>query len=356
MKREKVSRVEDIPEETRVLLEDYEAYLRGVKAPSTVYRRGRELVKFFTGLIALGREHEPGRITSDEIEAYLAYRMERKLSSTTYNGMVEAITSFFDYLLERELVYRNPAQYFPLMSQRSEETLGVYTEDEVKRILVAIPALPGSRRRGNPPLETTIGRCSGRGTRTEEAFLNLRDRAVIELLYSTGMRRSECAGLDIEDVDLHRGEILIRCGKGGKERIVPVGEKALRPLMAYLDERVKILPHEEALFVSQRMKRITPEIVADRIRVWKENARVTSPGCTHAFRHSFASHLLAHGAPLEAIRRLLGHAQIGTTTRYTHLREENVKAVYEESHPCSRRRATERYEYHGIRIRRRKGS
>jgi len=337
MKRRNISQLEDVPEETRALLLDYEAYTRGVKAPSTVYGRRRELVKFFTGLIGLGREHEAGKITPGEIEAYLAYRMESSLSSATYNRMVEAFADFFDYLLERGMIYRNPAKYIPLLPQRNEKTLGVYTEDEVRRILHAIPAVPG--------------RCRG-----EEAFLNLRDRAIIELLYSTGLRRSELAGLDIDDVDMRRGEILVRNGKGGKERIVPAGEKALSSLCRYLDERLKILPREEALFVSREKRRITPEYLSERIRMWKEKAHVTSQGCTHAFRHSFASHLIARGAPIEAIRRLLGHARIGTTTRYTHLNDKDVKTVYEHSHPRAGRKRGDRYEYHGIQIRRRRKS
>ena len=345
MKRQTISQLEDVPEGTRALLLDYEAYLRGVKAPSTVYGRRRELVKFFTGLIALGREHEPGKITPGEIEAYLSHRMESSLSSTTYNRMVEAFADFFDYLLERGMIYRNPAKYIPLLPRRNEKSLGVYTEDEVRRILHAIPALPGS-----------FGFTRSTLRKGEEAFLNLRDRAIIELLYSTGMRRSELSGLDIDDVDLRRGEILVRCGKGGKERIVPVGEKALSSLCRYLDERLKILPCEEALFVVGGKRRITPEYLSERMRLWKERSGVASDGCTHAFRHSFASHLLAHGAPLEAIRRLLGHAEIGTTTRYTHLRDEDVKAAHTESHPHAGRKRGDRYEYHGIRIRRRKRS
>lgn len=186
--------------------------------------------------------------------------------------------------------------------------LGVFTEEEIKGILSVV----SNDRYG------------------------IRDRAMVELFYSTGLRRSELASLDVADVDFRTREILIRKGKGEKERIVPVGEKALEVLREYLVIRKKFLGRNRdcgALFLTSRGRRPVPDKLSRRICVLKEKAGITSKGICHAFRHSFATHTLANGAPLEAIQRMLGHAQLSTTQMYTHIDREKLSEVHKLSHP-----------------------
>ena len=186
--------------------------------------------------------------------------------------------------------------------------LGVFTEDEVKRILSVIP----------------------------DTVLGIRDRAIIELLYSTGIRRKEMVNLNIDDIDFRNREIFVRKGKFDKERIVPVGDEALISVEEYLDARYRLLIHvreREALFLSSRGYRMNGQSVYERIKIWKEKAGVTSKGSSHAFRHSMASHMLGKGAPITAIQRILGHEHISTTQRYTHILKDDLRAIHNKSHP-----------------------
>jgi len=186
--------------------------------------------------------------------------------------------------------------------------LGVFTEEEIKQILAVV---------------------------SDDKY-GIRDRAMVELFYSTGLRRSELASLDVADVDFRTREILIRKGKGEKERIVPVGEKALEVLREYLVIRKKFLGRNRdcgALFLTSRGRRPVPDKLSRRICLLKEKAGIISKGLAHAFRHSFATHTLANGAPLEAIRRMLGHAQLSTTQMYAHIDREKLSEVHKRTHP-----------------------
>jgi integrase/recombinase XerD len=167
--------------------------------------------------------------------------------------------------------------------------------------------------------------------------LGLRDRAMLEVLYSTGLRVSELTGLRVADVDTKVGSV--RCiGKGDKERIVPVGRKALGMVEKYLREaRPQLLVKKSgtiaALFLNRRGKALT------RVGVWKilsnygREAKLRSPLTPHVLRHSFATHLLERGADLRSVQLMLGHSDISTTQIYTHLVEERLKQIYKAHHP-----------------------
>jgi integrase/recombinase XerC len=163
----------------------------------------------------------------------------------------------------------------------------------------------------------------------------LRDLAILELFYSSGLRLSELVGLDLLDLDLLSDQVKVR-GKGRKERLVPVGGKASRVLRLYLDQRevVAQLPRadRQAVFLSRRGKRLTPRTV-QRI-VHRALDQVGGEGLkTHSLRHSFATHLLDAGADLRAVQELLGHASLSTTQIYTHTSVERLKKVYQQAHP-----------------------
>jgi integrase/recombinase XerC len=167
-------------------------------------------------------------------------------------------------------------------------------------------------------------------------LLALRDRAILELLYSSGLRVSELTGLNVGGLDLR--ENLVRVlGKGRKERIVPVGRKAHEALSAYLEAR-GTLGDDQPLFVNHRGGRLTPRSVQRHLKVRLLKAGVLKDISPHALRHSFATHLLDGGADLRAIQELLGHASLSTTQRYTQVSVDQLMAVYDRAHPRSKKK------------------
>lgn len=283
---------------------------RGLK-PATAGLKKSDLEKFFIYL----EEKRPGKtyanITADEIREYLEDYEEltgRPVTSGMHNKRISTFIEFYNYLLENEEAILNPAISIEYLPVSKGDHLGIFTEEEVKRILKVIP-------------DTPIGR---------------RDLAMIELLYSSGLRLSELVNLDIDDIDFDAGEIFIREGKGDKERIVPAGEEALKILERYSSERHRWMkPGRErrAVFLSAQGLRVCGGCVQETVKKWKKKAGVKSRGSTHAFRHSMASHLLSHGAPITAIQRILGHEHITTTQEYVHLLQEDMKNTHAKAHP-----------------------
>ena len=165
--------------------------------------------------------------------------------------------------------------------------------------------------------------------KTPKDLAGSRDRAILEVFYSSGLRISELAGLNLEDIDFISGILKIR-GKGKKERIVPIGETALATVRKYL---VKRKEETGALFLNNHSRRLTTRGI--RFLVVKYlKASGTKPGvCAHTFRHSFATHLLNHGADLRTVQELLGHANLSSTQIYTHLTTDKLKSVYDKAHP-----------------------
>ncbi len=273
--------------------------LKGL-ALSTVRWKLRELKVYLRSL-------EGKSLLSACREDVLSY-LEASVSEKQYNKRLGYLGGLYGYLLERGEVLKNPVLNILRLPEPEKVHLGVFTEEEVRRVLEVIPcSIPG-----------------------------IRDRAMLELFYSTGMRLGELVGLDCGQVDFSSGELQVRKGKGGKERMVPVGGKALASLERYMDVRGNYLKpgrESEALFLSRQGRRITPEVVRERIGKWKKEAGVSARGRAHAFRHSCGSHMLKNGASIEAIRRLLGHERLGTTERYTHVLENDLKKVHRRSHP-----------------------
>ena len=190
--------------------------------------------------------------------------------------------------------------------KRKGPHLGLFSEEDIRKILSVTTPTP----------------------------LGIRDRAIMELLYSSGIRRGELAGLDCGDVDYCGSEIMVRMGKMDKERIVPVGDEALRALLCYLEVRDYFLRDQnEALFLSMRGRRIHGTTIGMRIVMWKKKAGVTTRGRAHAFRHSCASHLVKHGAPMRAVQRILGHENLSTTQLYTHIMKDDLKEAHKYAHP-----------------------
>ena len=170
--------------------------------------------------------------------------------------------------------------------------------------------------------------------------LVLRDRAIMELFYSSGLRLAELTRLDIADLDLGDGLVRVT-GKGNKERVVPVGRKAREALARWLSARRELIKggEEPALFVSRLGRRLSTRSVQVRIRQWARRLGMASTVHPHQLRHSFATHLLESSGDLRAVQELLGHANIGTTQIYTHLDFQHLARIYDKSHPRARKRS-----------------
>ena len=165
--------------------------------------------------------------------------------------------------------------------------------------------------------------------------IGLRDRAMMELLYASGLRVSELTGLDLERVNLLQGVVRVQ-GKGNKERLVPIGEEALEWLQKYLEDARPVLlsgKHSERLFISRKAPGITRQAFWYRIKQYSLQANIRTPLSPHTLRHAFATHLVNHGADLRVVQMLLGHSDLSTTQIYTHVAKERLKQLHQQHHP-----------------------
>ncbi len=178
----------------------------------------------------------------------------------------------------------------------------------------------------------------GSAPATGDGTLAARDRAMFELLYSSGLRLAELAGLDLDDVDLRSGDAVVT-GKGRKTRVVPVGRQALDALGAWLPLRLALARDTAALFVSQRGARLTPRSVQLRLDRWARQAGLGQHVHPHMLRHAFATHVLQSSGDLRAVQEMLGHASISTTQVYTHLDWQHLAKVYDQAHPRARKKS-----------------
>lgn len=170
-------------------------------------------------------------------------------------------------------------------------------------------------------------------------FSACRDHAILELLYSSGLRLSELVGLNRADIDLAQGLVLV-LGKGNKQRLLPVGSKAIAAVQHWLTVRDQVQSHDQALFIGVRGRRMSPQLVRERVR--QAGARELGQHLhPHMLRHSFASHILESSHDLRAVQELLGHTDISTTQIYTHLDFQHLAQVYDQTHPRARRKPTE---------------
>jgi integrase/recombinase XerC len=258
-------------------------------------------------------EEEGVPIDQIVIRAFLASLYRAKLRKATISRKVAALRTFYRYLLREGKVRSNPAELVQL--PRCEKYIPVVLSvDETFSLL---------------------------GVTFSEEPAGLRDRAMIELFYSAGIRLSELTSLDIADLDSARGLLKVR-GKGRKERIVPVGGPACAAVEGYLKRRGELAARQgganahEALFISTRGKRMNPRGVARVVeRVVRQSGicRKISP---HALRHSFATHLLDAGADLRSIQEMLGHQSLSTTQKYTTVSVNRLMEIYDRSHPRAR--------------------
>jgi integrase/recombinase XerC/integrase/recombinase XerD len=250
---------------------------------------------------------EPDGVDYPVLRRYAAQLAGRGAGPRSVARKLAAIRSFFGSMVELGELAANPADLLPApkQPQRLPHTLKA---DEVAALLNRIPA--------TTPLE-------------------LRDRAMFELAYASGLRAEELVNLDLESIDFDAEQVRVE-GKGGKTRFVPVGEPALRSVARYLERGRPGLvgaDAEPALLLSKSGRRLSTSDVRRRLRVWARHASHQGAVHPHALRHSFATHLLEGGADLRAIQELLGHASISTTQVYTRVESARLRAAYARSHP-----------------------
>jgi integrase/recombinase XerC len=245
------------------------------------------------------------------VRQYVSWRHRHGLSGRSLQRELSALRSFFNYLLREYRVKLNPADGVaaPKSPRKLPKTLDV---DQMQQLL--------DQDAGDDPLA-------------------LRDQAMMELFYSSGLRLAELVGLNLQDVDLRDGTAEVT-GKGNKTRIVPVGRYARRAIEAWLKARQAWAKEgETALFISQRGERIGRRSVQQRLQAWAVKRGLPEHLHPHKLRHSFASHMLESSGDLRAVQELLGHADISTTQIYTHLDFQHLAKVYDQAHPRARRRA-----------------
>ncbi|MCM3539488.1 site-specific tyrosine recombinase XerD [Priestia endophytica] len=291
-------------------IEDFIHYLvveRGL-APNTIESYKRDLVKYAEYLKKVETVSSFEEVTREYIIAFMRYMMENGKSSKTIARHVASIRSFHQFLLREHIMDKDPSVH--IETPQVERTLPkVLSPDEVEALLTA------------PDESTPFGR---------------REKAMLELLYATGIRVTELMNLNVEDVHMTMG--FVRCiGKGDKERIVPMGKMASEALQKYIEEsRPKLLKRnqkEEALFLNHHGRRLTRQGFWKILKKLALSAQIEKELTPHTLRHSFATHLLENGADLRAVQEMLGHADISTTQIYTHVTKKRLKDVYNEFHP-----------------------
>ena len=244
-----------------------------------------------------------GDIDTDAVRAWAARMHAASLSPVTIGRKLAAVRSYCGWLSRMGALQNNPAR--AIRNPKAPQSLPRFlSESEIQSLLES-------------PADTDLGR---------------RDRAILELLYATGLRAAELTGLNTNNINLDERTVQV-VGKGRKERLIPFGSHATDAIRNYLEIRNSWSNPSGALFLSPKGKRLSTYGLRKLLAEHLQNAAINKPATPHAIRHSFATHLLNAGADLRAIQELLGHASLGTTQRYTHVSTTQLKAIYDKAHP-----------------------
>jgi integrase/recombinase XerC len=280
-------------------------------ADNTVVSYRRDLLAFRTFLLEraamMGRrvdEIDLAQVTADHIRSYLAELMKTAKRATVQRRL-SAIKAFFRY---RETTLAEPSPARSIRSPKNMRGLpSILQQDEVRRLIEVAPG--------------------------DSSVAAIRDRAIFETLYSAGLRVSELVGLNWRDIDEELGMVMIRAGKGNKDRLVPLGEPALDALKKWKTAMPVAWEHDGPVVTSLRGGRLTTRSVEIILQKRIAAAGITAGVTPHGLRHSFATHMLGNGADLRSIQEMLGHASLATTQRYTHVSVNHLKEVYRRAFP-----------------------
>jgi len=288
--------------------------LRGY-SESTLHRRESDIRRFIGWCDERSLNH-PNQITKPILERYQRYlyyyrqeRNNRPLSPTSQNHYLTSVRQFFKYLTQQNYLLYNPASELVIIKEAVSLPV-VLSVEEVERLIQ------------QPDTNTEKG---------------IRDRAILELFYSTGLRRSELCNLSLQDVSLTRNTVLIRKGKGNKDRLIPVGQRALKWITHYIDKvRDQLLTDidNDALFLNDYGDAFRDSKLGDKVKRFMVNAGIDVAGSCHLLRHAMATHMLENGAELRYIQAMLGHASVATTQVYTHVSIRQLQNVHDATHPA----------------------
>lgn len=282
----------------------FEKYLKyeKVASPETIRSYSRDLKAFWVYLSGEGTV-KPQDVSSIMIRGYMGL-LHKSYEKSSIARQISAIRSFFKYLCREGIMEANPADLVstPKLPKKLPNVLSV---DAVFHLIQA------------PSDKTDQG---------------IRDKAILELLYSSGLRVSELVGVNVDSIDLKESVVKVR-GKGKKERIIPVGRQAAKCISEYKKIRKPLDPKEKGLFLNHRGERLTTRSIARILDKYILQSSIDQKVSPHTLRHSFATHLLGAGADLRGIQELLGHAQLSTTQRYTQVSVDRLMEVYDKAHP-----------------------
>ena len=288
----------------------------------TLGTRKRELSVFLDWCLDRSIER-PTELTRRKLERYQRHLFHcrrsdgKPLTSRSQHNLLRAMRIFFGWLVRADYLTANPAADIEMPKLPKQLPRDVLNEEEVERVLLT------------PNVKTPLG---------------LRDRAMLEVLYSTAIRRSELVGLDVYDLDFLRGVIMVRAGKGSKDRVVPIGERALAWTNKYMSDvrpEYVFAPNTRALFLNYDGARLHISYVGHVVRRYLDQAGIEKRGGCHIFRHSAATAMLENGADIRYIQAMLGHTKLETTQVYTHVAITKLKEVHTKTHPARLKRNTE---------------
>jgi len=306
----------------RYMEEHFEWMLVTGYSPDTVRARRVAIRKFIGWADERGLD-DPREVTRPMLERYQRYlfyyrKPEGKdcgspLTISMQYQYLAPLKTWFKWLSRQHHILANPAADLDLPKQPKHLPRSVPSVQEVEAIL---------------------------GEAEPDSAKGLRDRALLEVLYATGLRRMELPGVSIYDIDLNRGVLWVRHGKGNRERVVPLGDRAMAWLNKYLIEsRPQLLTGDTtALFLTDYGEPVQPHYVADKVKRYMQFAGVNKPGSTHLLRHACATHMLEGGADIRYIQEMLGHANLQTTEIYTHVSIDKLIAVHGATHPSRLKR------------------
>ena len=291
-------------------VENFFVYLkneRGLSARTlTAYQRDLDLLLQY---LEAEEIDQPTEVTQHHIRAFIAQRHRQGLGGKSLQRLLSAVRSLFRWMLREGLAEHNPAT--PVRAPKSPRHLPATLDADSIGQLLEIPC---------------------------DTPLAIRDKAIMELFYSSGLRLSELADLRWEQLDLGSGMVTVT-GKGNRTRMVPVGRMASEALLEWSKARLNFVSFEEPhVFVSQRGNPIAVRTIQTRIRYWAKHQGIPQNIYPHLLRHSFASHMLESSGDLRAVQELLGHADISTTQIYTHLDFQHLAKVYDKAHPRAKKK------------------
>jgi integrase/recombinase XerD len=290
-------------------------------SPHTVKNRAQSLREFINWCSERSL-NQPQDVTRPILERYRRHLFHVRqdngapLSFATQHARLVALKSFFKWATREGHILSNPASELELPKLHRRLPRHILTVDEVERILN----------------QTAI-----------HGELGLRDRAILETLYSTGMRRAEAANLSVYDVDINNGTVMIREGKGRKDRLIPIGERACAWIEKYREEvRPQYVrePDDGTLFLTEYGEPLHGNRLSDLTRKHLDAAGITKPGSCHLFRHTMATLMLENGADIRYIQSMLGHAMLSTTEIYTHVSIRKLKEIHAATHPAKMERVS----------------